>query len=196
MKYWIIIIGICFLNIGYSQSNLLTFNQERVELSQQSMYVLGGWAVGNIVLSGAMMSQTEGSSYHFHQMNLTWNSVNLAIAGLGYWGVSREKIGDFDLNETIKKQYKIQQVLLFNAGLDIAYMVGGAYLLERAKNDIENKARWTGFGQSLILQGGFLLVFDFIQYRVHARRNKGLKKFLEKNNVSVGLDGIGVRSIF
>ena len=196
MKYWIIIIGICFLNIGYSQSNLLTFNQERVELSQQSMYVLGGWAVGNIVLSGAMMSQTEGSSYHFHQMNLTWNSVNLAIASLGYFGVSREKIENFDLNKTIKKQYKIQQVLLFNSGLDIAYMVGGVYLLERAKNDIENKDRWTGFGQSLILQGGFLLVFDFIQYRVHARRNKGLKKFLEKNNVSVGLDGIGVRSIF
>ncbi|MGB0984157.1 MAG: DUF6992 family protein [Saprospiraceae bacterium] len=196
MKYWIIIIGICFLNIGYSQSNLLTFNQERVELSQQSMYVLGGWAVGNIVLSGAMMSQTEGSSYHFHQMNLTWNSVNLAIAGLGYWGVSREKIGDFDLNETIKKQYKIQQVLLFNAGLDIAYMVGGAYLLERAKNDIENKARWTGFGQSLILQGGFLLVFDLIQYGIHAHKNKELKGFLEKNNVSIGLNGIGIRSVF
>jgi hypothetical protein len=196
IKYWLVIIGMCSLNLSYGQANLLDFNKERIKLSQQSMYVLGGWSIGNMALSGVMMTQTEGSTYHFHQMNLAWNGVNLAIAGLGYLGTRREKISDFDLNKTIKAQYQIQKVLLFNSGLDVAYMVGGAYLLERAKNDIENEARWTGFGQSLILQGGFLLVFDLIQYGVHARRNKDLKNLLGNASVSIGLNGVGIRYSF
>ena len=46
-------------------------------------------------------------------------------------------------------------------GLDVCYMLAGAILKNRAgKMSSENQARNIGFGNSLILQGGFLFVFD------------------------------------
>ena len=51
---------------------------------------------------------------------------------------------------------------LFNAGLDVGYMATGAYLWERG---IRKDSRGLkGYGQSLILQGGFLFTFDLIMY--------------------------------
>ena len=46
-------------------------------------------------------------------------------------------------------------------GLDVCYMLAGAILKNRAgRMCSDNQARNIGFGNSLILQGGFLFVFD------------------------------------
>ena len=92
---------------------------------------------------------------------------------------------NWTLSETVTEQHKIQKVLLFNTGLDLAYMATGVYLIERSKNDLENQDRWKGFGQGLILQGGFLFVFDIIQNQLHQKHGKKLSHFLENINVSV-----------
>ncbi|MEZ4981724.1 MAG: hypothetical protein R2769_09095 [Saprospiraceae bacterium] len=44
--------------------------------------------------------------------------------------------------------------------MDVAYIAAGAYLIEKGKNADENADLWKGFGQSIALQGGFLLLFD------------------------------------
>ncbi|MDV7397852.1 hypothetical protein RZS08_41005, partial [Arthrospira platensis SPKY1] len=87
------------------------------------------------------------------------------IAGLGYWGVQRMDAG-MGLAGSIDSHYGMQKILLFNAGLDVGYMLGGAYLIERAKNTPldKNPDRLKGFGQSIVMQGAFLFLFDLGTY--------------------------------
>lgn len=67
---------------------------------------------------------------------------------------------------------------MLNIGLDAAYMLGGAYLLERAKNNITNLDRFTGFGKSILMQGAFLFVFDIGFYMAHNMNNSKLEPLL------------------
>lgn len=114
-------------------------------------------------------------------MNALWNTVNLGIAGFGYYSAFKTDPASFDLYQTISEQHKIQKVLLFNAGLDIGYMATGLYLRERAKNtsNAEKALKFKGWGKSIILQGGFLFVFDVITCYAFSRDNANLIPILE-----------------
>ncbi len=61
----------------------------------------------------------------------------------------------------------MQKVLLLNAGLDVGYMAFGGYLWQRGSS--EDNARLTGYGQSLILQGAFLMAFDLTLFALNNR---------------------------
>lgn len=158
--------------------DLSDFNTWRLDRQKTGMLILGGWAVGNMAVGAALTSRQTGSAKYFHQMNLAWNSVNLGIAALGYWGASKSDPAAMDLFQSIQEHHKIQKILLFNAGLDVAYLMGGAYLIERSKRTEKIPERLKGFGQSILLQGGFLLVFDIAQYAALATGNEKLKPFL------------------
>lgn len=173
-------------NDSYKALNLQLFNQERLEINKKNMLVLGGWSVTNMAVGSILSTQTEGSTKYFHQMNGIWNVVNLGIAAGGYFGSRKEaKKENWNLSETVTEHHKLQKILSLNIGLNVAYMATGVYLIERSKNDLENKDRWKGFGQSLILQGGFLFVFDIVQNQLHQKHGKELVQFLENTNVSV-----------
>ena len=81
-------------------------------------------------------------------MNMAWNAVNLGIAGLAYWGTQRDKKKTFTLTETLKAQSGVEKSLLFNMGLDLAYMAGGLYLWERGygMSDVDDRDRFSGWG--------------------------------------------------
>ena len=146
---------------------LQQFNQKRLQITKIGMLTLGGWAIGNIGTAALALSQASGSNKHFHQMNLYWNAVNLAIAGFGYYGASQSDPLTYNLFSSLKEHYSMEKILLLNAGLDVAYLTGGFYLLERSKNSQNREALFKGFGNSIILQGGFLLVFDTAMYFIH-----------------------------
>jgi len=61
----------------------------------------------------------------------------------------------------------MQNLFLLNAGLDMAYIVTGLYLNEKSRTSIKNKNRLKGYSTSLIVQGGFLLLFDLFKYFIH-----------------------------
>ena len=48
----------------------------------------------------------------------------------------------------------LRSVLLFNAGLDVCYIVTGSILMSRPAE------RWKGFGTAILIQGLFLLALD------------------------------------
>lgn len=173
-------------SIGYTQ-DLNTLNTERLALTKKGMIVLGSWAIGNIALSPVLVNNSSGSEKYFHQMNGYWNVVNLLIAGLGYYSAARADSYGLTLSESLKEQQRLEKTLLFNAGLDIAYMVGGLYLRERSENTSDNPQRLEGFGQSLILQGGFLFVFDIVFYLTQHRH--GLKLLGLVDNLALGPAG-------
>jgi len=162
-------------------SDLATINADRLRLNQKGMIALGSWAAGNMIYSGIQTGRTTGVNRSFHQMNVWWNAVNLGIAGLGYWGSQKQKGKDFDLKGSLIEQKKIEQTLLFNAGLDIGYMAAGFYLQERSRRETgARQDQLKGWGQSIVLQGGFLFVYDLTMNALHQRHGKrGILKFLD-----------------
>ena len=146
----------------------ISFNQERLEINRKGMIVLGSWAAGNMIVSAWQYTQTEGQTRYFHQMNVFWNVVNAGIAGFGYYQ-SANGATDLSLIESMNEQNSIEKILLFNAGLDVAYIATGLYLKERGKVKSEKFDQFTGYGNSLILQGGFLLVFDIVMHQLHVQ---------------------------
>lgn len=144
-----------------AQSLQLTgFNQQRLDRTRYSMYVLGAWGVANVAGGALGMAQTRGSQRAFHQMNLGWGVINAGLAASGLWTATHMDPAAFDLYETVRQHHRMQKILLFNAGLDIAYMAGGAWMLERAKTSVQHQDRLRGFGRSILLQGAFLFAFD------------------------------------
>jgi len=163
----------------FAQSDFLEdFNTQRLQKQQTGMLVLGTWAALNIAGGLVLSGQKDGVAKNFHLMNAGWNVINLGIAGLGYYSAMHSDPAFFDLPSTLHEQHKFQKILLFNAGLDVGYMLGGAYLIERSKNVLKNTDRLKGFGQSIILQGAFLFVFDLVNYAIHAAQNPALQKFI------------------
>jgi len=144
----------------------------------------------NLVSSPIMASRTHGSERYFYQMNGYWNIVNLAIAGFGYYSASQGDT-DLSLSTSLMEQGKIEKILLFNAGLDLAYMAGGAYLIERSRNVDNRPERLKGFGQSLVLQGAFLFTFDLILYTVHHQHATALFKLMDGLSFHPTFNGIG-----
>ena len=148
---------------------------ERSKLQTNNMWILGAWAGANIIQGSISAGNATGSDHYFHQMNAYWNTVNLAIAGLGLWAAKKQMAGEHTLNRNLKEQQKTEKILLLNTGLDAAYIMTGLYLKEHGNRLNDEKS--SGYGSSLLVQGSFLLVFDIIQYA----ENRRIGKILEKN---------------
>ncbi len=164
-----LLLFISFTVLLFAQSdNLLQINDLRLEKQRIGMLVLGSWAVGNMATGAILVGQRKGEDRYFHLMNIGWNAVNLGLATVGYLNAIHADPSSFDIATTITQQYNIEKILLLNTGLDVGYMLGGLYLMERSKNNNKNPERLKGFGKSIVLQGGFLFAFDLAFYFVHA----------------------------
>ena len=165
-------------NIFSQNLTLPTFNQERNDLNRKGMVVLGSWAGVNLITNGILLSNSSGSDKYFYQMNVYWSVVNGALAGLGVLEAKKRQ-GNLSAFQTLEEQSSIEKTFLINSGLDAAYVMTGVYLLEKSKNSIDNQDMLKGYGQSVILQGGFLLLFDGIMYGVHRSHLKKGKAIFE-----------------
>ena len=192
IKKWVFaFLFLLIIDCVWAQSNELTsYNQQRLQITRIGMLTLGGWAVGNMAISGALLVHSSGPRYYFHQMNVFWNVVNLGLSGFGYYQAFTSDPTTFSLSESIQEQFGMEKLLLFNAGLDVAYLVSGFYLLERSRRNTLQAIRWKGYGQSIILQGGFLLAFDTILYLILHQQNSILFSFLA--HIKPTFSGVGL----
>ncbi len=172
--------------------DLNSYNSVRYNTDQKLMLTLGSWATVNIVGSGvAWATIPKSEAQYFHQMNVMWNAVNLGLAIPGYIK-SKKASTDLPFAETWSEQNKTEKIFLFNGALDIAYMTSGLLLREMAQNDPSREQMFNGFGNGLLLQGGFLFVFDLTAYAIHKRHaDKRLYPLLEK--IELSQSGIGIR---
>ena len=116
-------------------SGLRNFAVERSRLDQRGLAVLGTWAVANLAIGSVASGQTEGAARHFHQMNAGWGAVNLALAGAGYLAARRAARAPSPTQaENVRAQLRTENLYLFNAGLDVAYLATGVYLLEKGQD--------------------------------------------------------------
>ncbi|MCW3116915.1 MAG: hypothetical protein JWM28_997 [Chitinophagaceae bacterium] len=172
---------------AFSQVDLPQFNNDRIRITKKGMLVLGSWAAANIVVGAIGLSTSQGEAKYFHQMNLVWGTVNLAIAGSTFLGLRKKKSG-LSLSQTIQGQSAIEKTFLINSALDLVYLTTGLYCLEKSRNDADPD-KYKGYGKSLLIQGGSLLVFDVIMYIANLQHGKQLYKIL--NQVQFSGNSVG-----
>ena len=173
-----------------SSLHLQNFQMERKDINETAMLVLGGWAVGNILVGTYGNFKVTGEAKYFHQFNAMWNVVNLGIAAFGYFNAVNSDPSSMTNLEIIKDFNSLQNFLLLNAGLDVAYIATGLYLKERSKNS-SSAERLRGYGNSLLLQGGFLLLFDVSLFFIH-QNNANINLYPHLESFLAGGAGIGI----
>jgi hypothetical protein len=168
-RTFILLVFVALTLMGYSQNTPLEpemFMGKLNHINKSGMLVLGSWGLANIVSGGALTTTQQGSSKYFWQMNMAWNTVNVAIAAFGYWGTTSDFSSTSALIEAIENP---QKAYLFNAGLDVGYIMTGFFLKELANRKPIHANRLTGYGNSVILQGAFLFAFDLAMYGINSQ---------------------------
>lgn len=183
----LIVLGLTTLTSAAQQNSdaLYRFEKQRVQYTKNAMLVLGGWSAVNLTVSAFATKTHNREMRYFHQMNVMWNSINLGFAAMGYWGAGKENIKNPTLRSVLKHQNGSEKTFLFNAGLDCAYIATGLYLTERSKSRVD-PAKLKGYGNAIMFQGGFLLLFDGVNYFIHNQHGKKLNAMLDKVELSGG----------
>lgn len=192
--YKIYFLFVCFAATynGFSQQTTLsTFEQQRINYNKKGMALLGGWSAANIIVSAFAGKTGNQQTHYFHNMNVMWNSVNLALATVSYISASKETTNNLTLTNVLNHQNKTEKLFLFNAGLDVAYITGGFYLKEKGNSKV-NPSKLKGYGNAVVVQGGFLLLFDAIMYAVHNKHGKALNTFTDKVQLAGSAAGVAM----
>lgn len=158
------------------------------------MSILTGWASANILTSGVLMFTEKGAAKHFHQMNVGWGAINLALGSVGLWRAIHKTPNNTPFADSYQRFQNTQKMFLVNGGIDLGYIFTGLYMWELSRRGGAYSEILTGFGQSFVMQGSFLLAFDFIMFFVHQRAGKHYHKML--TTLTVSSNGIGLKLTF
>ena len=190
--FLLIIISILCSNMVAQNNPLLAFEKKRLATDKTGMTILASWATANMAVSAFDLNTTNKQVHYYHQMNIIWNGFNTAIAGLGYI-TAKKTILSSNISAVLKHQNNTEKTFLFNAGLDVAYIASGAYLKERGKSKI-NPSKLIGYGNAVIVNGGFLFLFDMVMYAIHNKHGKQLNKFIDQ--LQIKGSGAGIAAIY
>lgn len=174
---------------------LFNFNKERQQIDQQLMVGLGAWAASNFALSAyGWSTAANAQEKYFHQMNVMWNTVNVGLAVPGYF---RAKNTNLSLNEmqTWEAQNKTQKIFLINSALDLGYLASGFALRQQNSTNTTQQAQLQGYGSSLLIQGGFLLLFDLSAYWIHQQHGRGFQQ-QKLAHLQLGTSGMGIQIFY
>ena len=175
VKIYFLTIFILFLSFSVNGQDSLLFQKRFFKIQQQSTLVLSGWSVLNIGISPLCTKNLFNpvtASDQFHSSNFNWNLFNAGIAGLSHYSVYTNSQKTWSISELNKRKKRLERALAINVVLDFIYIASGLLLKHATNpNDLVNYPAFQGGGNSLILQGGFLLVYD----SVFLRRLKKIK---------------------
>ena len=185
-----LILFFCFVSQSLS-AQVSTFQSEFDQINENLMVGLGSYALSNFAMSGAgyVLSDDE-TTQRFHEMNVMWNSVNFGLALPGYLKAKKGS-KELTLEEMIQKQKKTETIFLVNDILDVGYIALGFWMRNESKNRPDRSEMFKGYGNSLILQGSFLLVFDAYAYFLHRNHGKGLTE-MDRVSLNLRVNGIGL----
>ena len=149
-----------------AQTDYQSFFEKSMKTNNTGMYVLGSWAIANMATGAYGWAKTTGQTKYFHQMNLFWNTVILSIAGFALYSNLNTDIASLTQQQMLQKHTKTENLYLINAGLDVLYVGAGFLMKHYAGKKPKRHDLLKGYGNSVILQGSFLFVFDLILYGI------------------------------
>ena len=165
MRFLLALTMIFYLPLTLKSQDSTSIHDLLYKKQQESLSLLSGWSVGNLIyspLGTKNLFSPETTNEYFHQMNFSWNLLNVGIAGLGHIIVNKESKKPWDMKILYDKKKKAERSIIINMGLDLTYMVTGFLLKNNAQKNNSEYSMNKGYGNSLILQGGYLLFYDAI----------------------------------
>ena len=175
IKILIFVLLILNLNQKINSQDSLSFHKDFYKTQQNSLLLLSSWSVGNLALSPFLGNNFKvlrnnfvgdvSSNDYFHQMNFNWNLINAGICGVSHFLVHRDSRKPWNLNDISNRKSKAEKSITFNMGLDILYVITGFVLNQTANESKGNLNINKGYGNSLMIQGGYLLLYDAIFLR-------------------------------
>ena len=169
-----------------AQPNLEDIYQKSKKHTLNGMIAFNSWTFSNILANSIAFYQTSNETKYFCEMNVFFNIIN---AGIGVPGLiaaikNHKKNEQVDFERSFKSIQQLKTIYLVNAVLDISYVTSGFLLREMAKNQANNMDRFNGYGNSLIMQGAFLLIYDFVMFGIHQANGKKLDEFWKRVKLS------------
>ena len=114
-------------------------------------------------------------------MNMCWAVINFTIV---LWVFDHQFLRRFlagNVFQRFEVQRHVEKMLLFNIGLDLAYIFAGLWLKSMGTAaGVSHPELWLGFGWSVIVQGVFLFVHDNVFHFLHFLNFRKCKPFLEE----------------
>jgi hypothetical protein len=168
-----------FAQTGPDATVMKDLNTLRLQTNKRGMTVLTAWGAANTI-TGAVgyFTATDKEWKAFHGMNAIWGITNAGLGLMGRWGVKRELAENKTCGQMLHRYEADKRLFLINGGLDFLYIGTGVYLRERSRREAKPEA-WKGFGNSILMQGIFLLLFDGTMYASHQSKDKKWSKALE-----------------
>ena len=177
-----------------SKDEMKSLNLGRIETSRVGMKVLTGWGAVNTITGVAGCLTANSKEWKaFHGMNAIWGITNAGIGLMGLAGVRKEMKRESNCSDMLQRYESTKRLFLINGGLDFLYIGTGVFLREHAKTEAKPDV-WRGFGNSILIQGVFLLLFDGTMYAAHQGKNKKWYKAL--NGLCVSDKGLGLSYTF
>jgi hypothetical protein len=172
---------------------LKAFQVRSRQMSAVQMGILAGWAGGNFAASGVGIFTSEGQERYFHLGNVVWNTVNISLA-MPALLVKPKNDFSADYAQVLRSQKRTELIYLLNGGLDFLYAGTGFWLMKNAETAQWQPELQKGIGRSLVMQGLFLLGFDFTNYLIHAVHDRRRLKPLQAHfRCSVSASSAGLR---
>jgi hypothetical protein len=137
------------------QEGLSELGDQAIQRFEKSLGVqLLAWALVNILAGGLLQGFRSTFWRAVGWQSMGWGAVNAAIA---FFGIrASERVSE---KPPLQRAVHLRRILWVNAGLDVIYMVGGAVL---AGGRRRGGAKRRGTGVGILIQGGFLFVFDLV----------------------------------
>lgn len=195
-KLFALFLFFIFTQFTTAQTSLDEINETRCKHTLNGMIAFSSWTGANLVAGTVGVLTTKGELQHFFEMNIYFNVINLGLAVPGVIGAIKAKRNGLNFETSVKEVQKIKTVYLVNAALDFTYITAGFLFREIGRNNNNNislRNRLVGYGNSFIVQGGFLLLYDVIEFGLHTANGKRLDEHWKKISVQpFGAYGLGL----
>ncbi len=143
------------------------------------------------VVAGAILLLAGGDFWRgFGVQALAWGAIDAAIALFGQRSAAKRRAtGPHTAEALAGEAVKLRRLLWINTGLDVLYVAGGLILVYTlgAQNPFA-----AGNGWGIVVQGGFLFVFDLLHALAVPRREPALPAldvFAGPEHAAFRLDG-------
>lgn len=146
---------LCALCILFMISGIYAQDYDPFGHSDKAMNTLLGWGGLSIAAGTGMLFSGNPRIQYAGIQNIAWGAID---SGIAFWAKSGNVNDRLRLSPQQKTQ-NFRKALWINGLLDVVYIGVGYALYSKGKND---KVKGSGVG--VMVQGGFLFAFDWINY--------------------------------
>lgn len=145
----LIIYGLFIIPVSYAR------DYDPFDHSDRAMNALLGWGGVSIAAGTGMLFSGNPRIQYAGIQNIAWGAID---SGLAFWAKSGNVNDRLQLSPR-QKTKNFRQAMWINGLLDVVYISVGYALYSKGKNE---KVKGSGVG--VMVQGGFLFAFDWINY--------------------------------